>query len=440
MKSLALAAVLPALFGTAQAALPASVADPNQPWISLSPDLQFQAGKAKNPANAARLAAAQRRFLNNYNHEYVQESPFADSYETFYTAYSQTWRLLGFYSDCSSVEEGGEQRALSEDEENGGCTLKAIWAAYADLGYEGNGLSEYKMYDPHAGQWDSSGCEADDDDENRCVKMDCHLEGTEFELLGMFMEPSLENWFGQLFKHEGYCIWTGDEYDFMQDARESWPEGCSQSYISGLYYSAKPVESGGMGIGAYTDSLCTQESSNEEISVSDLTGGSIDQDFIDTWNAYLSIYTICQPCIAYVPGWMSNYQDGSQDSQDRRLEGEGNGSFECGDAAGYTNVNQCMKFNSQTYMTPITDYDLMKASVQGGLAHIPDVHSSVQKNQARITQASAAKFRAPAAFWIGLGYLAVAVLVAGYARVRSQSKQGSMNQPLIFRASDDVVV
>jgi hypothetical protein len=434
MKSLALAAFLPALFGTVQAVLPASVADANQPWISLSPDLQFQAGKAKNPANTARLAAAQRRFLKQST-EYVQESPFVDSYETYYVGYAQSWRLLGFYADCS-VEEGAEQRALGE---NSGCTRVALWAAYADLGYEGNGLYEYEMYDPHAGEWDTSGCELDGDNENRCVKMDCHLEGTEFELLGIFKQPETDDFFEQLFKHEGNCVWTEDEYDFMSENRENWPEGCAQSSISGLYYSTKPIEGGGMGIGAYTDSLCTQQS-NEEVDVYTLTGGSYDQDYLDEWNAGLSIYTICQPCVAYTPAWMSKYQDGDN-NKDRRLSGDDDGDFECGDAAGYTNVNQCMKFNTHTEMVPITDYDLMKASVQGGLTYIPDQIGSVMNEQARATQASAGNFNAPASFWIGLVYLAGAVLFVGaYARAHSQSKQGSLNEPLIFLASNDVVL
>jgi hypothetical protein len=419
MKFLTLAGFLPALFDTAQAGLPPSVADANQPWVSLSPDLQFQAGKAKNPANAARLAVAQRRFLKQ-NAEYVQESPFADSYETYYAEYAQSWRLLGFYADCSGVEEGAEQRALGE---NSGCTRMALWAAYADLGYEGNGLSEYEMYDPHAGEWDASGCELDGDDSNRCVQMDCHLTGTEFELLGIFKEPETNEWFEQLFKHEGICIWTEDEYEFMSENRENWPEGCSESSISGLYYSTKPIEGGGMGIGAYTDYLCTQESA-DEVDLYELTGHTHDQEFLDTWNAGLNIYTICQPCVAYTPAWMSNYQD-------RRLDG--NDGFECNDDAGYTNVNQCMIFNTMTEMVPTTDYDLMKASLQGGLTHIPDeVGASVMKEQTPTTQASAVRAKAPVLFWIGLGYFVVAFAVLVVCtRTKSQSKKGTLNEPLM---------
>jgi hypothetical protein len=431
MKSLALAAFLPALFGSAQAALPASVGDPNQPWISLSPDLQFQAGKAKNPANAARLAAAQSRFLKQ-NTEYVQESPFADSYETYYSPYAQSWRLLGFSVDCSSLEEGAEEdRAL---EENSGCIRMGLWAAYADLGYEGTGLGEYAMYDPKAGEWDTSGCDLDSgDDESRCVQMDCHLEGTEFELLGIFKEPEvIEEWFEQMFKHSGYCLWTEDEYEFMDGNRESWPDGCSESSISGLYYAIKPIEDGGMGIGAYTDYLCTQESS-EEVDVEELTDGSFDQDFLDTWNAALSVYTICQSCVAYTPAWMSNY-GGSDDGQGRRLDeddGGEDGDFDCSDDAGYTNVNQCMKFNTHTTMYPITDYDIKEASLQGGLTHIPDQIGSAMTEQARAAQApSAENFSAPTSFWLGLGYLSVAVIVL-FAQTRPQSNKGSLHEHLM---------
>jgi hypothetical protein len=46
-----------------------------------------------------------------------------------------------------------------------------------------------------------------------------------------------------------------------------------------LHYSTKPIKGGGMGIGAYTDYHCTQES-NEEVNVYDLTGGSYDQDYL----------------------------------------------------------------------------------------------------------------------------------------------------------------
>lgn len=43
---------------------------------------------------------------------------------------------------------------------------------YADLNYEGNGLSEYMIYNTKNKSWDKTACKAGSS--KRCVKMDCH--------------------------------------------------------------------------------------------------------------------------------------------------------------------------------------------------------------------------------------------------------------------------
>jgi hypothetical protein len=416
------AVFLPALFGTTTTA---NADAQSGPWISLSEDLQFQAGTAKNPANAERLAAAQNRLLSHKDPESIQTSPFRDSYETYYTGYAQAWRLMGFYADCSGIEEG-QQNNNRELDENVGCTRMALWAAYADMGYGGGGLYEYQMFDPNAGEWDDSACQTDDNSGNRCVKMDCHLEGTAFELLGVFKEADSSEWFAQLFKHEGSCIWTENEYDFMSENVDNIPEGCSQSLLSGLYYGTKPIEGGGLGIGAFTDALCTQEST-EEVDVYQLTGGSYTQDYIDTWNAGLSIYTLCQPCVAYTPAWKSKYQR-------RHLEDNNNNNndnFRCDDAAGYTNVNQCMKFFSQTEVVPVTEFDIMQASAQGGLTHVPDGIGLTKQEAERARQAQALSAKPPRLFYVSMTYLCLCTLMVYYARRVCRSKQGTMNERLV---------
>jgi hypothetical protein len=52
-----------------------------------------------------------------------------------------------------------------------------------------------------------------------------------------------------------------------------------------------------------------------------------------------------------------------------------NGLFQCDDDAGYTNVNQCMKFATKTNMIVATFSDMTKASQQGGImpANVPGV-------------------------------------------------------------------
>ena len=37
----------------------------------------------------------------------------------------------------------------------------------------------------------------------------------------------------QLFKHEGMCVWTEEEYAFMKNARKAWPKGCANTYTTG---------------------------------------------------------------------------------------------------------------------------------------------------------------------------------------------------------------
>ena len=169
--------------------------------------------------------------------------------------------------------------------------------------------------------------------------MDCHLSSTEFGLLGFFKHRTYDDWFEQLFKHEGYCVWGagGDDniYKFMKDARKGWPQGCTASgqATSGgvpLYYDLKPKYSGEITIGMYSDEECTVEYSMSlskiEAMVGNLIGegGSgdhghreLDNDgyggdslysAVEAFNKYMATWSICHPCMAHDP---SNY-DGSK--------------------------------------------------------------------------------------------------------------------------------
>jgi hypothetical protein len=95
---------------------------------------------------------------------------------------------------------------------------------------------------------------------------------------------------------------------------------------------------------------------------------------IETWNEYMSQFKICQPCKAY------NLQSDKQDQNKhkrrgrRKLENEGDGSatarYNCYDEAGYTNVNQCYKFETKTKMTIAVAEDLQMASELGTILRI----------------------------------------------------------------------
>lgn len=91
-------------------------------WISLSPGSEFQ------PADASddhALGQAQRELIFGYSQNYV------DAFETNYLDYSQAWRYLGFYIDCSS--EHDKRRHLNEGENEGACTRYLLWAAVGTL-------------------------------------------------------------------------------------------------------------------------------------------------------------------------------------------------------------------------------------------------------------------------------------------------------------------
>jgi hypothetical protein len=226
---------------------------------------------------------------------------------------------------------------------------------YVDLDYQGGGIGEYQFYDRFNKKWDTSSC--DFSGSSRCAKMDCHLENTHFSLLGFFKHKSYDDWMEQLFKHEGICVWTDEEYAFMKGAREAWPQGCIDSYYTtsegaNIYYDVKPVQGGDITIGLYTDTQCIKEYDNHDSSVTlesvvgnfflnrggsgdnnyDFSGDSLEQSQA-RWDSAFGAFHICHPCVAYD---LENY-DGTK----YYGYGDGNGDiFDCYDDADYTNVNQ----------------------------------------------------------------------------------------------------
>jgi hypothetical protein len=88
---------------------------------------------------------------------------------------------------------------------------------YVDLNYQGGGIGEYQYWNRTSQTWDDSACQygqqhnSHDDEDGRCAKMDCHLDDTNFQLLGFFKHRSYDDWMEQLFKHEGMCVWSDEE-------------------------------------------------------------------------------------------------------------------------------------------------------------------------------------------------------------------------------------
>lgn len=286
-----------------------------------------------------------------------------------------------------------------------------MFLQYVDLDYEGGGIGEYQFWDRQNQEWNTNSCKymgsvnnnnnngggnnnnnKNNDNNNnnnnkqtsRCAKMDCHLANTNWKLLGLFKHDSIDDWMGQLFKHEGMCIWTDEEYSFMGNARKAWPYGCS---ISGtttdsgdqIYYAVKPLSGGSITLGLYTDTRCIKEYRNkgwgDPITVDNVLGNLLAQggshdsgdnkakDYSDytfseslaIWDSAFDAFKICQPCVAHD---LNNYGYGSNDGSygssyntytfgyddyvwNYYYKGKYKQyNFDCYDDAGYTNVNQ----------------------------------------------------------------------------------------------------
>lgn len=389
------------LLATAAASASASSRVPpstGSEWMSLENGMEFQPSSAKDPQQQRALRQAQDRLLKEEQEEvYGQQISYLDTQETYYDAYAQAWRYVGFYIDCNPSEEDRRRRKLGEDESY--CQRYLLWAAYVDLGYTGQGIAEYQFWDTYAEQWDASACEkvgnVNEDgtiNPNTCKRMDCHHPNSNtWTLMGYFKEPEYTEWFEQLFKHEGYCVWQENEYDFMYENYGAWPEGCSETetYLSDgtlLYYDTKATANATMTYGLYTDAKCSKDYEGEEYTMEQLLqaeGGDdlLTLEYLDYWNDAMEIYRVCQPCRAYAlnQGYGGNgrrqlkkkFADKYAENK-RRLEDNdpNNGNWQCDDAAGYTNVNQCMKFRTKTDMYYATTEEVMEASFQGGVTTV----------------------------------------------------------------------
>lgn len=336
-----------------------------------------------------------------------------------YDSYATSWRYLGAYLDCSSssvsssvssffskrctyCNGGGGRRSTCKNP-----TRKLLWAAYFDPSYEGDQIGEYQYYDTDDGGWDDSTCVGD-----RCAKMDCHDPyNTNWELMGVYKESVSfddDNFYEQLFKHQGYCLWDGDKedgdydsqdndawesgstYSFMQAMRKELPEGCTQissSFPDGktYYVDMKPLSNGDTTLGVYKDSSCVEESKytyedyQQSSYASSALTASASSGAFDTWNSGMDAYKICQPCRAYNREETENNGDwnGRNRNRRRRLgeENDGQGDeeqngYNCYDDAGYQNCNQCYKFETHSDMEEASASDLQAASSQGTILRI----------------------------------------------------------------------
>jgi hypothetical protein len=224
----------------------------------------------------------------------------------------------------------------------------------------------------------------------RCAKMDCHLKSTHWSLLGFFKHKDIDEWMGQLFKHEGVCVWTANQYNFMKNARNAWPQACTSSGTTtsngeNIYYDPITLENV---VGNFLVNGNGNSHSNDKNENSNSQNYETLSDAVTAWDEAFSVWMQCQPCTAYDRhnyGYSANddaYRGSSYNSYRYGYDDDyawkyyysskyGGSDFDCYDDADYTNVNQCMKFMAKTTMNTATFRDLAVATAQGTLVDQP---------------------------------------------------------------------
>ena len=112
-----------------------------QDWVSLKKadgsHLEYQPNDfvdEADPHTARRLRAIRDRFLMSGADGDQYAKQFVDGAETYYDAYAQAWRLLGFYIDCDSPKVNGECGGGGGGQDANGnvirnCVRYLLWAA-----------------------------------------------------------------------------------------------------------------------------------------------------------------------------------------------------------------------------------------------------------------------------------------------------------------------
>lgn len=338
-------------------------------------------------------------------------TPFAETQTAVYDPYAQSWRFLGIVAVCNTDKNDG---AFA-------CPRQLLWAAYVDPHYSGAGVREYQYH--HNSEWIKTACA-----KRRCAKLDCHERSTRMELLGIFKEPYFATeFFEQLFKHAGYCLWDTNVYGFMQNNYANWPEACTATEETDedgnvLYLDLKPGEV--LEYGLYTDAYCRVEYSpigvvyddpeeenaaviRHKQSIQRIASNLGYVANTDTFNQALSVFKSCQLCRSY-----------DLQSED----------FHCYDAADYTNVNQCMKFRTHTSMQAVDWKDLEAAHIQGVLDSVTAQGQLVVSSNLDATEQV---YQMGMAMGALSGLCLIAVTVFRWRKERQRHRKNELAVPLV---------
>jgi hypothetical protein len=103
-----------------------SIPSSGKDWYTLENGVEFQ------PSDNADLRVEHARRL--WGNSKRQDDPiFLDGSETYYDAYAQAWRLLGFYIDCNQCGNGNSETECIQAGEQTYCQRFLLWAAVSDV-------------------------------------------------------------------------------------------------------------------------------------------------------------------------------------------------------------------------------------------------------------------------------------------------------------------
>ena len=146
-----------------------------------------------------------------------------------------------------------------------------------------------------------------------------------------------DTFFEQLFKHQGVCLWGGDnsDYQFMQTLRGEMESYGTCEYVKyRVFIGAKPAEGGDLQLAIYSDSDCKKERSGYSVDryVSSSSGYTWTKA-LNKWNNLMKAYKTCQPCRAYSK--TANYQRRQLIEYNDGAGADEKNGFNCYDDAGY---------------------------------------------------------------------------------------------------------
>jgi hypothetical protein len=133
----------------------------------------------------------------------------------------------------------------------------------------------------------------------------------------------------------------------------------------------------------YTDPICYQEYDLSDDTIDSTLNvdsilqqaGYLSSEQMRQFNDAMTTFHRCQPCRAYnldnTNGQL--YYDGNDNNNNNNYYSDNDPhypKYSCYDVAGYTNVNQCMKFRTKTQMMPMTQKDIHVATLQGTITHV----------------------------------------------------------------------